>query len=239
MIKVNNFKIDIYLDGANISDFKKYKNNKLIKGFTTNPSLMRKAGIENYEKFCKKSLQIIKQKPISFEIFADEIDEIEKQAEKITNWGKNVFVKIPVINTKNKLNTDLISRLNRDGIKINVTAVFTLQQTKSILKKIGKITPLIISVFLGRIADTGLDPSKEVAKHLKIVKNYPNVKILWASVRQSFNLIEAERSKCDIITVPPEILKKLNLFNKNLNLYSIDTVKMFYKDAKKSKYEII
>ena len=238
MIKVNNFKIDIYLDGASMSDFRKYKNDRLIKGFTTNPSLMRKAGIKDYEKFCKQSLRIIKRKPISFEIFADEIDQIEIQAEKIAKWGKNVFVKIPVINTKNKLNTNLIGKLNRDGIKINVTAVFTLQQTRSILKKIGKVTPLIISVFLGRIADAGLDPSKEITKHLKFIKKYPNVKILWASVRQSFNLIEAERSKCDIITVPPEILKKLSIFNKNLNSYSVETVKMFYRDAKKSKYKI-
>jgi len=238
MININNFKIDIYLDGADISDFKKYKNNRLIKGFTTNPTLMRKAGINDYEKFCKQSLKIIKQKPISFEIFADETGPIKKQAETIAKWGKNVYVKIPVINTKNKLNSDLIGALNNDGIKINVTAVFTIQQTKAILKNIGKKTPLIISVFLGRIADSGLDPNKEVYKHLKAVKNYPNVKILWASVRQPFNLIEAEKSKCNIITIPPEILKKLNLFNKNLNLYSIETVKMFYEDAKKSKYKI-
>jgi len=238
MIKIKNFKIHIYLDGANILDFKKYKNNKLIKGFTTNPTLMRKAGINNYEKFCKQSLKIIKHKPISFEIFADEINQIKKQAEIITKWGKNVYVKIPVINTKNFNNAGLIGDLNKQGVKINVTAVFTIEQTKQILKKVGKKTQIIISVFSGRIADTGLDPKIEISKHIKLAKKFPNVRILWASVRQSYNLIEAEKSKCNIITVPPEILEKLITFNKDLNQFSIETVKMFYLDAKKSKYNI-
>ena len=238
MINVNKFKIDIYLDGADTSDFKKFKNNNLIKGFTTNPTLMRKAGVKDYEKFCKHSLKIIKNKPISFEIFADETKPIKKQAETIAKWGKNVYVKIPVINTKNKLNTNLIGRLNKNGIKINVTAVFTIQQTKKILSEIGKKTSLIISVFSGRIADSGINPNQEITRHLKLAKKYPNVKILWASVREPFNLIEAEKSRCDIITIPTDILKKLKTFNKNLNTYSIETVKMFYEDAKKSKFKI-
>ena len=238
MIKINNYKINIYLDGADLSDFKKYKDNKLIKGFTTNPSLMRKAGVRDYESFCKKSLEIVKNKPISFEIFADKIEDIKKQAETITKWGKNVFVKIPVINTKNELNTNLIAELNNKNIKINVTAVFTINQTKKILKKLGKKTPLIISVFSGRIAHAGVDPVKEISKHIKQSKKFPNVKILWASVRQPFNLIEAEKSKCDIITIPPDILKKFKTLNKDLNSFSIETVKMFYEDAKKSKFKI-
>ena len=238
MIKINKFKTEIYLDGANISDFIKFKKNKLIKGFTTNPSLMRKAGVFNYEKFCKKSLKIIKNKPISFEIFADTKNEIKYQAEKISSWGKNVFVKIPIINTKNISNADLIGKLNKKGIKINVTAIFTINQSNDVLKKIGKKTPLILSIFCGRIADAGIDPKKEIIKHLKVFKKFPNVKILWASVRQPFNLIEAEKMKCHIITVPPEILVKIKTFNKDLNKFSVETVKMFYIDAKKSKYKI-
>ena len=148
------------------------------------------------------------------------------------------YVKIPVINTKNKLNTNLIGRLNKNGIKINVTAVFTIQQTKKILSEIGKKTSLIISVFSGRIADSGINPNQEITRHLKLAKKYHNVKILWASVREPFNLIEAEKSRCDIITIPTDILKKLKTFNKNLNTYSIETVKMFYEDAKKSKFKI-
>ena len=236
MIKINNYKINIYLDGADLSDFKKYKDNKLIKGFTTNPSLMRKAGVRDYESFCKKSLEIVKNKPISFEIFADKIEDIKKQAETITKWGKNVFVKIPVINTKNELNTNLIAELNNKNIKINVTAVFTINQTKKILKKLGKKTPLIISVFSGRIADAGVDPVKEISKHIKQSKKFPNVKILWPSVRQPFNLIEAEKSKCDIITIPPDILKKFKTLNKDLNSFSIETVKMFLFSQIKIKF---
>ena len=237
MMKVKKFKTEFYLDGADIADFKKYKNNSLIKGFTTNPSLMRKAGVINYEKFCKKSLKIIK-KPISFEIFADDIDEIRYQAKLISKWGKNIFVKIPVVNTKNISNAKLINQLNKEGIKINVTAVFTLSQTKKILNEIGNKTPIIISVFAGRIADAGVDPKVEIHKHLNISKKFKNVKILWASVRQSFNIIEAERIKCHIITIPPNILSKLKTFNKNLNEFSVETVKMFYIDAKKSKYKL-
>jgi len=238
MIKLNKYKIQIYLDGANTSDFKKYKNNRLIKGFTTNPSLMRKAGVKDYEKFCKQSLKIIINKPISFEIFADETKEIENQAKKIATWGKNIFVKIPVINTKNKSNSKLIGKMNMAGVKINVTAVFTIEQTKKILKYIGKKTPLIISVFSGRIADTGLNPSKDILRHIKISKNYPNVKILWASVREVYNIVQAESVNCDIITIPAAIFEKLNLLNKNLTLFSVETVKTFYEDAKTSKFKI-
>lgn len=238
MIKINKFKTEFYLDGADISDFKKFKENKLIKGFTTNPSLMRKAGVKNYEEFCKKSLKIIKKKPISFEIFADDIAEIRYQAKLISKWGKNIFVKIPIVNTKNISNAKLIGELNREGVKLNVTAVFTLSQTKKILKEIGKKTPIIISVFAGRLADAGVDPKVEISKHVKISKNYKNAKILWASVRQSFNIIEAEKTKCHIITIPPNILNKVKTFNKDLNQFSIETVKMFYIDAKKSKYKL-
>ena len=238
MIKLKKFKTEFYLDGADISDLRKFKNNNLIKGFTTNPSLMRKAGVKNYEIFCKNSLKIIKKKPISFEIFADDIDEIRYQAKLISKWGKNIFVKIPIVNTKDISNAKLIGELNKEGIKINVTAVFTLNQTKKVLKEIGKKTPIIISVFAGRLADAGVDPKVEISKHINISRSFRNAKILWASVRQSFNIIEAEKIKCHIITIPSSILAKVKTFNKNLNQFSIETVKMFYNDAKKSKYKL-
>lgn len=238
MINLNKFKINIYVDGANLNDFIKFKKNKLIKGFTTNPSLMRKAGIKNYKSFSLKVLNIIKKKPVSFEVFTDNTKQIEDQSREISSWADNVYVKIPIMNTKKKLNSNLIGKLNKEGIKINVTAVFTANQTKSLLKKIGKKTNLILSVFAGRIADAGADPVKEIKKHIKICKQFKNVKILWASVRESYNIIEAEKSKCDIITVPPSILSKLKLFNKNLSEYSKETVQTFYDDAKKSGYSL-
>ena len=230
--------IKIFLDSAEIKNFKKYKNSNLVKGFTTNPTLMRKAGVINYENFCKKVITIIKQKPVSFEVFADDYEGIKQQAIKISNLANNVYVKIPIINTKNLLNTKLIGELNKKGKKINVTAVFKKEHTQEILKKIGKITPIIISVFCGRLADAGVDPKKEITKHLKLVKEFPNVKILWASVRESYNLIEAKMLGCHIITISPEILNKIKTFNKDLNKFTTETVKTFYLDAKKSKYYI-
>jgi len=238
MIKKNKLKIKIFSDGADLADFKALKKNKLVKGFTTNPSLMKKSGIKNYKEFSVRVLKLIKSKPVSFEIFGDDLDSIEKQSRIITSWAKNVYVKIPIINTKNKFNTSLIGKLNKEGIKINVTAVFTVKQTKKLLKKIGKKTSLIISIFAGRIADTGIDAESEVKKHIKLCKKYKNVEILWASVREPYNIIQAEKCSCHIITVPPSILKKINLFNKNLNSYSIETVKSFYEDAKLSGYSI-
>jgi transaldolase len=231
-------KIKIYADGANITDFKILKKNRNISGFTTNPSLMRAAGVKNYVGFANQVLKLIKKKPVSFEIFADDKKNIEKQANLISTWGKNVYVKIPIINTKNKFNDDLIGRLNNKGVKVNVTAVFTVEQTKKLLKKIGKKTDIIISIFAGRIADSGVDPAIELKKHVKLCKKYKNVKILWASVREPFNLIQANDCGCHIITVPPKILDKLKIFGKNLNTYSQETVKDFYLDAKASKYKI-
>ena len=238
MIKINKLKLKIFADGADLRDFKSLKKNNLVKGFTTNPSLMRKSGVNDYKKFSNKVLNLIKKKPVSFEIFGDDLDSIEYQSRIISSWGKNVYVKIPIVNTKNNLNTSLIGKLNKEGIKINVTAVFTLHQTRKLIKKIGKKTNLIISVFAGRIADTGIDAEKEIKKHVKLCKKFKNVEILWASVREPYNLIQAEKSKCHIITVPPTILKKFKLFNKNLNLYSIETVKSFYEDAQMSGYSI-
>ena len=233
MVKINKIKTKIYADGASLKDFKKFRSNNLISGFTTNPSLMRKAGVKDYEDFAKKVCKIILKKPISFEIFADNKKEIDLQARTIAKWGKNVFVKIPIINTRN-ISNQTIGDLNKEGIKINVTAVFTIEQSKLLLKEIGKKTELILSVFAGRIADTGVDPVHEIKKHIKLFKNYKNVKILWASVRENYNIIESSKSKCHIITVPSNILSKLNQFNKNL-IISIETVKGFYNDKTKFK----
>lgn len=238
MKKIDNFKIKIFADGADLKDFKKLSKNKLVSGFTTNPSLMRKSGITNYLSFAKKVLKIIKIKPVSFEIFADDIEEIEKQALKISKLGKNVFVKIPIINTKKKTNAKLIAKLNGQGIKVNVTAIFTLEQTKSLFKLLNKKTEIILSVFAGRIADTGINAKLEMKKHIKTCKSKKNVKILWASVREVYNLVEAEKIGCHIITVPPSILSKTKNFNKNLENYSQETVQMFFDDAKKSGYSI-
>ena len=238
MKKIDNFKIKFFADGADLKDFRKLSKNRLVSGFTTNPSLMRKSGIKNYLSFAKKVLKLIRVKPVSFEIFADDIKEIEKQALKISKLGKNVFVKITIINTKKKSNAKLIAKLNKQGVKINVTAVFTLKQTTSLFKLISGKTEIIISVFAGRIADTGLDAQFEMKKHLVKCKTKRNIKILWASVREVYNLVEAENIGCHIITVPPSILSKTKNFNKNLENYSQETVKMFFDDAKKSGYSL-
>ncbi len=238
MINLNKFKSSIYVDGANIKDFKDLSKNTLIKGFTTNPSLMRSSGVLNYLKFAKQVLKIVKRKPVSFEIFADDANNIVSQALKIKELGENVFVKIPIITTNNKSNADLIVKLNRMGIKINVTAIFTLNQSLPLIKKLDKKTEIILSIFAGRIADTGVNPKVEIKKHISACKKKKNIKILWASVREVYNIIEAEEVKCHIVTVPPSILKKTKNFNKSLEKYSQETVKNFYDDAKKSGYSL-
>lgn len=232
------FRVEYYADGANIKDIKIGNKNNKIKGFTTNPSLMKSSGIKNYKKFAKEILKIVKIKPVSFEIFADEAHEIEAQARIISSWGKNVFVKIPIINTKGVSNAKLIGKLNNENIRLNVTAVFLPKQSLDVVEYIGKKTDIIISVFAGRIADTGRDPVIELKKHINLTKNFKNIKILWASVREPLNLIQAQTIGCHIITVPQEILRKTKNFNKDLFKYSKETVKMFYDDAKKSGFSL-
>lgn len=238
MVNIKKFKIKLFADGANIKDIKKLNKNSLIKGFTTNPSLMRKSGIHNYEKFSKQVINIVKPKSISLEVFADDFKNMEKQAEKISKWGKNVYVKIPIQNSKGKSSAPLIKSLNSKDILLNVTAVFTLAQVKLILKNINKKTPVIISIFSGRIADTGVDPEHIIKESIKLSKKFSNVQILWASPREVFNIIQAEKLGTHILTATPDILSKIKNFNKNLNTFSIETVKMFYKDALKSKFKI-
>mgnify|MGYP001358748710 CR=1 FL=1 len=235
---VKNFKIKIFADGADIKSIKNYEKLKFIKGFTTNPTLMKKAGVKNYKKFAKDVLRLVKKKPVSFEIFSDEINEMENQAREISSWGKNSFVKIPITNTKRIKTLNLINKLSNNGIKCNVTAVLTLGQVKGIYNSIHSNTEIIISIFAGRIADTGRDPIPIIKKALKICKRKKNIKILWASTREIYNLYQAEEIKTHIITIPYSILSKIKFFNKDLEKLSLDTVKTFYNDAKKANYKI-
>ena len=216
-----------------------YKFNKktIVKGFTTNPSLIRKAGAKNYSKYCKNILKITK-KPISFEVFADDNKNIIKQAIKIKDWGKQIYVKVPVTNSKGIFLGKVINHLNNKNIKLNITAVYTAKQTSQILKKINKKTKIIISIFAGRMADKGKDPVPEFKKSIKVAKKYKNVEILWASVREPYNYIQAKQLKCHIITVPPKIIEKIENFGKSFKELTIDTVKAFLIDSKKSKYKI-
>jgi transaldolase len=199
---------------------------------------MRKAGIEDYEKFSKQVINLVKPKSISLEVFADDLPSMKEQAEKISLWGKNVYVKIPIQNTKGEITTSLINELNKKNISLNITAVFTISQVRAVLKNIDKETSVIISIFAGRIADTGLDPEKIIKESIKISKKFPNVEILWASPREVLNIVQAEKLGTHILTATPDILSKIKNFNKKLNSFSLETVKMFYDDAVKSKYKI-
>ena len=227
----------IFCDIADINLIKKFNKKTIVKGFTTNPSLIRKAGAKNYSKYCKNILKITK-KPISFEVFADDNKNIIKQAIKIKDWGKQIYVKVPVTNSKGIFLGKVINHLNNKNIKLNITAVYTAKQTSQILKKINKKTKIIISIFAGRMADKGKDPVSEFKKSIKLAKKYKNVEILWASVREPYNYIQAKQLKCHIITVPPKIIEKLENFGKSFKELTIDTVKAFLIDSKKSKYKI-
>ena len=218
--------IKVFCDIADIKVIKKFNKNKIVKGFTTNPSLMRKAGAKNYSKYCKDILKIT-NKPISFEVFADNNMEIIDQALKIKEWGKNVYVKIPVTNSKGKFLGNPIKFLNNKNIKLNITAVYSASQTKQILKMINKKTKLIISIFAGRAGDVGKDPIPEFKKSIQLAKNFKNVEILWASVREPYNYLQAKQLGCHIITVPPTLIKKIQKFGKSFNQLTIETVKAF------------
>jgi len=231
-------KIKLFADGANLKDIFELNKNKKIRGFTTNPSLMKKEGILSYENFAKKLLKIVKKKSISFEVFSDELKTMELQANKIASWGKNVYVKIPITNTKGKSTVNLINNLNKKNINCNITAIFTIDQVKHLLKNVDFKSKNIFSIFAGRIADTGVNPKDIIQQSIKLIKKYKNIEILWASVREPFNIIEADNYGCHIVTVPPSILKKTNKFNFNLKKYSLSTVKQFYVDAQKSKLRL-
>ena len=231
-------KTKIFCDIADIKTIKKFNKKKIVKGFTTNPSLMRKAGAKDYKFYSKKILKICKKKPVSLEVFADQYNGMKMQALKINSWGKNVYVKIPVVNSKGVFTDKIIRELNRKKIKMNITAVYTSKQTQKILKLIDKKTKLIISLFAGRAADVGKDPIPEFKKSISMAKKYKNVEILWASVREPYNYIQAKQLGCHIITVPPLIIEKIEKFGKSFNRLSLETVKGFLKDSKKSKFKI-
>jgi transaldolase len=231
-------KTKIYCDIAELAQIKKFNKKKIVKGFTTNPSLMRKAGAKDYKSYSKKILKICKNKPVSLEVFADEYVEMKKQAVKINTWAKNVYVKIPVTNSKGKFMGRIIKELNSENIKINITAVYSSEHTKKILKLINKKTKVIISIFAGRAGDTGKDPIPEFKKSISLAKKFKNVEILWASVREPYNYLQAKQLGCHIITVPPTTIEKIENFGKTFNQLTLETVKGFLVDSKKSNFKI-
>ena len=228
----------IYCDIADVKIIKKYNKLNLVKGFTTNPSLMRKAGAKNYENYAKNILKVSKNKPVSLEVFADDDISMLSQAKKINSWGKNVYVKIPVINSKGKFTNKVIRQLSNEGIKLNITAVYSSIQTKKILKSIKKESKVIISIFAGRYGDAGRDPLPEIKKSIFYSKRFKNVKILWASVREPYNYIQANQLGCHLITIPPKIIDTIKNFGKNYQQLTLDTVNTFLEDSKKSKFKI-
>jgi len=227
----------IFCDIADINLIKKFNNKSIVKGFTTNPSLMRKAGARDYKLYSKEILKVT-NKPISFEVFADEENKMISQGIKIAQWGKNVYVKVPVKNSKGKFMGKVIKKLSNKKIKLNITAVYSSEQTRQILKYINKRTKVIISIFAGRMGDVGKDPLPEFKRSIKLVKKFKNVSILWASTREPYNLTQAKMIKCHIITVPPSIIEKISKFGKTSTQLTLDTVKGFLIDSRKSKFKI-
>ena len=228
----------IFCDIADLNQIKKFNKKNIVKGFTTNPSLMRKAGAKDYETYCKKILKICKKKPISFEVFGDNQKSMTDQGKKINSWAKNIYVKVPIVNSKNEFTGKVISELNEKGIKLNITAVYSADQTKKILKVINKKTKVIISIFAGRAADTGKDPVPEFKRSIKLAKKFKNVEILWASVREPYNFLQSKQLGCHIITVPPAIIEKIDNFGKTFDQLTKETVKTFLFDSKKSKFKL-
>jgi len=230
--------IKIYCDIAELNLIKKFNKKKIVKGFTTNPSLMRKAGAKNYKNYSKEILKISNKKPVSLEVFSDDYLSMKNQALKIKEWGKNIFVKIPFANSKNIFMGKLIRELNAKNIKLNITAVYSAQQTSKILKNINKRTKVIISIFAGRAGDVGKDPIPEFKKSIALAKKFKNVEILWASVREPYNFLQAKQLGCHIITVPPSIIEKIEKFGKSYSKLTNETVRGFLKDSKKSNFKI-
>ena len=231
-------KTKIYCDIAELKLIKKFNKKKIIKGFTTNPTLMKKAGAKDYKAYSKKILKICKTKPVSLEVFADDYQNMRNQALKINTWGKNVYVKIPVTNSKGIFMGKIIKELNNMNIKLNITAIYNFKQTEKILKLINKKTKVIISIFAGRAGDTGKDPVPEFKKSIAMAKKFKNVEILWASVREPYNYLQAKQLGCHIITVPPTIIEKIENFGKSFQQLSVETVKAFLVDSNKSKFKI-
>ena len=238
-MRLEDLKAHIYADGADLRGLIELYRNPLIKGLTTNPTLMRKAGIADYERFAREVLQEVTAKPISFEVFSDEFDEMRRQALKISSWEDNVYVKIPITNTRRESSVALIRELSRDGVKVNVTAMLTVAQVRSVAEALDPHTPAVASVFAGRIADTGLDPRPVMCEALAALRERPRVQLLWASVREVLNIAHADACGCHIVTVPHDILAKaLKMWSMDLDDLSLDTVRMFAADAEKAGYKL-
>jgi len=233
-----NLRIKLFADGADLAGIREMAADPLIKGFTTNPTLMRKAGVSDYKAFALQVLKIVTDRPVSFEVFADDFVQMERQALEIASWGRNVNVKIPVTNTKGEFSGPLIERLSTKGVQLNVTAILTLDQVQRVTERLAPGTPAIVSVFAGRIADTGRDPVPLMAEAVDILKARPRAELIWASPRELLNIFHAESIGCHIITATNDILKKLSLVAKDLDAYSLETVDMFYKDAKAAGFTI-
>ena len=231
-------KTKIFCDIAELDKIKKFNKKKIVKGFTTNPSLMRKAGARDYKSYSKKILKICHNKFVSLEVFADDYFSMKKQALLINTWGKNIYVKIPVVNSKGVFMGKIIKELNNKNIKLNITAVYTAKQTQRILKSINKKSKVIISIFAGRAGDAGKDPVPEIKKSIALSKKFKNVEILWASVREPYNYIQAKQLGCHIITIPPAIIEKIENFGKSFQTLTTGTVRAFLIDSKKSKFKI-
>jgi len=237
-VDLKQLKVKLLADGADLAGMKEMAANPMIKGFTTNPTLMRKAGITDYKAFARDVLAAIPDRPVSFEVFADDFGQMEGQAFEIASWGKNVNVKIPVTNTKKEFAGAVIERLSKAGVQVNVTALLTLEQVKRVTERLDAKTPAIISVFAGRIADTGVDPLPIMKASVEVMKAKPKAELIWASPRELLNVFQADAVGCHIITATNDILKKLSLVGKDLDRYSLETVEMFYKDAKAAGYTI-
>ena len=235
---INSLNVKIFADGADLEDMKKMNLNPLIQGLTTNPTLMAKAGITNYINFAKEVLSNIKSKPISFEVFSDDLTEMSRQAREIAKWGENVYVKIPITNTKGESTKNLIKELTSQGVKVNITAIMTTKQVIEIKDSLDSKVPSYVSIFAGRIADTGRNPIPIIQESLEILKSNNLAEVIWASPRELLNIFQASEVGCHVITATTDILKKLELVGYNLEAYSLDTVKMFRDDAIKSNFEI-
>ena len=231
-------KTKIFCDSADLKTIKKFNNNSLVSGFTTNPSLMRLAGAKNYKNYSLKLLNICKSKPISLEVFGDTFDQMLKQANIINSWGRNVYIKIPVVNSKGIFSGKVINLLSNKGVKLNITAVYTASQVRRIIKKINKNSKTIISIFSGRMSDVGKDPVPIIKESVRITKKMKNVKILWASTREAYNFLQAKRYGCQIITMPPSIIEKISKFGKTHQELTLDTVKKFLIDSRNSNFRI-
>jgi len=231
-------KTKIFCDSADFKVIKKYSRLSLVDGFTTNPSLMRLSGAKNYKNYSLSILRVCKKKPISFEVFADNPKEMLKQAYKINAWGKNIYIKIPVTNSKGVFMGPVIKKLSSEGIKLNITAVYTFEQVKKIIRCLNKKTKSIVSIFAGRMADKGKDPLPIFKKSISVSKRYQNIDILWASTREAYNFLQARKLKCNIITMPPKVIDQISSFGKSFDSLTLDTVKGFLKDSRKSKFKI-